>query len=161
MTMRKLAIRVTSTIRRMGYSMSLNAVQALLGGHKKRTRGFVYRAMLKQFEAREEARIPDEQILKSLREASQVSHKYSVVSEKTLSDKRGAGGKSSLKDYLSRAQEYLPQARSRAFLKFVAFRAERLFGIPRDKAQAWILSHRNAIPAAEELASPPYQAVTG
>jgi hypothetical protein len=45
-TMRQLAIRVTNTARRMGYATSLNTIQPILGGHQKRTRGFVYHALL-------------------------------------------------------------------------------------------------------------------
>ena len=65
-TMRQLAIRVANTARRMGYVASYNATQPILGGHKKRTRGFVYRALLKQIEGREREPIPEEHILRSL-----------------------------------------------------------------------------------------------
>jgi RNA polymerase sigma factor (sigma-70 family) len=47
-SMRQLAIRGAKCARRMGYLASHNTIQGILGGHKKRTRGFVYRAMLKQ-----------------------------------------------------------------------------------------------------------------
>lgn len=47
-SMRQLAIRVAETARRLGYSTSSNTIQPILGGHKKRARGFVYRAMLEQ-----------------------------------------------------------------------------------------------------------------
>src|SRR3990172_9604363 len=47
-TMRQLSIRVAKSARRMGYATSPITVQQILGGHRKRTRGFVYRAMLKQ-----------------------------------------------------------------------------------------------------------------
>ena len=48
-SMRQLAIKVAATIRRMGYNSSHNTVQPILGAWKKKTRGYVYRAMLKQF----------------------------------------------------------------------------------------------------------------
>ena len=64
-TMRQLAIRVANTARRMGYAASCDATQPILGGHKKRTRGFVYRALLKQIEGRERDPIPEEHILRS------------------------------------------------------------------------------------------------
>ena len=64
-TMRQLAIRVANTARRMGYATSCNTTQPILGGHKKRTRGFVYRALLKQVEGREREPIPEEHILRS------------------------------------------------------------------------------------------------
>jgi RNA polymerase primary sigma factor len=63
-TMRQLSIRVANTARRMGYATSYNTTQPILGGHKKRTRGFVYRAMLKQIQGAR-VRIPPEQIVRS------------------------------------------------------------------------------------------------
>ena len=45
-SMRQLALRLASTIEHMGYSMSHNSIQPILGGWKKKTRRFVYRAML-------------------------------------------------------------------------------------------------------------------
>jgi WhiB family redox-sensing transcriptional regulator len=48
-TMRQLALRVTTSAQRMGYATSPNTIQPILAGHKKRTRGFVYRALLEQF----------------------------------------------------------------------------------------------------------------
>ena len=63
-TMRQLAIRVAKTARRMGYATSLNSIQPILGGHKKKTRGFVYRALLKQLPNRR-ARVPLEHLLSS------------------------------------------------------------------------------------------------
>jgi len=61
-TMRQLAILVAKTARRMGYATSLNTVQHVLGGHQNRTRGFVYRAMLKQLPAGHGKRVPVERI---------------------------------------------------------------------------------------------------
>lgn len=63
-TMRQLAIRVAKSARRMGYAASHNTIQPILGGHKKRTRGFVYRATLKQIPGAR-GRIPDEHIVPS------------------------------------------------------------------------------------------------
>ena len=71
-TMRQLAIRVANTARRMGYASSYNTTQPILGGHKKRTRGFVYRALLKQIEGRERESIPEEHILRTRSSAEEV-----------------------------------------------------------------------------------------
>lgn len=49
-TARQLALKVAETVREMGYSTSHSTIQPILGGWKQRTRGFVYRAMLRQFE---------------------------------------------------------------------------------------------------------------
>ncbi|MFN0167045.1 MAG: hypothetical protein ACKV22_11510 [Bryobacteraceae bacterium] len=46
MSMRQLAIRLAARIREMGHSRSHDTLQPILGGWKKRTRRFVYRAML-------------------------------------------------------------------------------------------------------------------
>ena len=61
---RQLAIRVAQSARRMGYATSPSTIQPILGGHKKRTHGFVYRAMLKQIPGAGD-RIPEEHIVPS------------------------------------------------------------------------------------------------
>jgi len=43
---RQLALRLADAVRRMGYPMSHNSIQPILGGWKKKARRFVYRAML-------------------------------------------------------------------------------------------------------------------
>jgi RNA polymerase primary sigma factor len=48
---RKLAIRVAEAVCGMGYETSHNTIQPILGGHKKRCRGFVLRALLEQLDA--------------------------------------------------------------------------------------------------------------
>jgi hypothetical protein len=62
-TMRQLALRVAQTVRRMGYSTSHNTIQPILGGWKQRTRGYVYRAMLMQFEDGRSLEVPREHVL--------------------------------------------------------------------------------------------------
>ena len=63
-SMRQLSIRVVKSAQRMGYATSCNTVQPILGAHKKSTRGFVYRAMLKQTQGAR-GRIPEEHIIRS------------------------------------------------------------------------------------------------
>ena len=46
MSKRQLAMRLSARIREMGYSRSHDTLQPILGGWKKKTRRFVYRAML-------------------------------------------------------------------------------------------------------------------
>jgi len=65
-TMRQLSIRVAKSARRMGYATSPITVQQILGGHRKRTRGFVYRAMLRQIPGWRD-HIPEEHIVSSHR----------------------------------------------------------------------------------------------
>jgi len=62
---RQLSIRVAKSVRRMGFRTGHNTIQTILGGHKKRTRGFVYRAMLKQLPGAGD-RIPEEHFVISL-----------------------------------------------------------------------------------------------
>jgi RNA polymerase primary sigma factor len=61
-TMRQLALRVAKSARRMGYATSPNTIQPILAGHKKRTRGFVYRALLKQFPGAGD-HVPEEHVI--------------------------------------------------------------------------------------------------
>jgi hypothetical protein len=63
-SMRQLAIRVAQTVQKMEYSTSHHTIQPILAGYKKKTRGFVYRAMLKQFPDHDE-QVPAEHILPS------------------------------------------------------------------------------------------------
>jgi hypothetical protein len=63
-SMRQLAIRVAQTVHKMGYSTSHNTIQPILAGYKKKTRGFVHRAMLKQFPDHDE-QVPAEHIMPS------------------------------------------------------------------------------------------------
>ena len=63
-TQRQLSIRVAKSARRMGYASNPSTVQPILGGYKKRTRGFIYRAMLKQIPGARD-RILHEHILPS------------------------------------------------------------------------------------------------
>lgn len=61
-SIRQIAIRVAETARDLGYSTSSNTIQPILGGHKKKARGFVYRAILKQLSDRCEP-VPAERVL--------------------------------------------------------------------------------------------------
>jgi hypothetical protein len=49
---RQLALRLADAVRRMGYPISHNSIQPILGGWKKKARRFVYRAMLALMEER-------------------------------------------------------------------------------------------------------------
>ena len=63
-SMRQLAIRVSRTIQQMGYSRSPSAIQLIVGGWKKKTRGFVYRAMLKLFDGGDTGQIVEQQMVR-------------------------------------------------------------------------------------------------
>jgi RNA polymerase primary sigma factor len=78
--MRQLAIRVSRTIHQMGYSRSPSAIQPILGGWKKKTRGFVRRAMFKLFDPGDTQQIVEQQIV---RPGSQSEPKVADLSAKT------------------------------------------------------------------------------
>ncbi|TKC97040.1 sigma-70 family RNA polymerase sigma factor [Polyangium fumosum] len=61
MTMRKLAIRISREVEAFGYATSPNTIQPILGGHKKKTRGFIYRAML-HLDGAAPTRVPEEHV---------------------------------------------------------------------------------------------------
>jgi RNA polymerase primary sigma factor len=63
-TMRQLCLRVARVSRRMGYRSSLSTVQPILAGRTQRTRGFVYRAMLKLLPGAGR-RVPESHVLPS------------------------------------------------------------------------------------------------
>ena len=123
---RQLAMRVCKTLARLGYSSSLSTLQPLLGGRRKKTRGFVHRVLLEQLNGRT-TRPPS-----------------------SGKERRGLGtppgnvvtpnGKPSptWREFQRQAREYLPSARSPHLAPLLAARAERLYGIPRAKAEARI-----------------------
>lgn len=61
MTMRKLAIQISREVEALGYTTSPNTIQPILGGHKKRTRGFIYRALL-HLDGAPATRVPSEHV---------------------------------------------------------------------------------------------------
>lgn len=62
MTMRKLSIQISHMVERYGYATSPNTIQPILGGHKKKTRGFIYRAML-EIAGQQTPHVPPDHIL--------------------------------------------------------------------------------------------------
>lgn len=61
-TMRKLAIQISRIVGELGYATSPNTIQPILGGHKKKTRGFIYRAIL-HIDGAAQGRVPDHHVL--------------------------------------------------------------------------------------------------
>lgn len=62
MTLRKLSIQISHLVERYGYATSPNTIQPILGGHKKKTRGFIYRAML-EISGRQAPAVPPTHVL--------------------------------------------------------------------------------------------------
>ena len=123
---RQLAMRVCETLARMGYSSSPSTIQQILGDRRKKARGFVHHALLELWNG------------------------WTARSPSSGERKRGLGtplrnvatsdGKPSLtwREFLHQVREYLPSARSPHLAPLLAVRAERLYGIPRAKAEARI-----------------------
>jgi len=123
---RQLAMRAFESLARMGYSSSLNTLQLILGGRRKKTRGFVQRALLE---------LSDGSAARSPSSGERKRELGRPVRSGATSD-----GKSSLTwgEFLRQVREYLPSARSPHLVPVLAVRAERLYGIPRAKAEARI-----------------------
>ncbi len=66
-SLRQLTLQVSKTVLRMGYTRSFHSIQPVLGGHRKKTRGFVYRAMLHQFEHKRSLQVPAGDLVESTR----------------------------------------------------------------------------------------------
>ncbi|WP_272425834.1 sigma-70 family RNA polymerase sigma factor [Polyangium jinanense] len=69
MTMRKLAIQLSREVEALGYATSPNTIQPILGGHKKKTRGFIYRALL-HLDGAAPTRVPTEHVFGAPRDRS-------------------------------------------------------------------------------------------
>ena len=123
---RELARRLCKTLARLGYSSSSNTLQPILGGRRKKTRGFMHRALLEQWNVRA-TRSPS-------RDKRQGELGTPVRNVAT------SNGKPSLawREFLRQAREYLPSARSPQLVPLLAVRAERLYGIARARVEARI-----------------------
>jgi hypothetical protein len=120
---RQLARRVCETLARMGYSSSPNTIQPILGGRRKKTRGFVQRALWSSLTARSSSNGERPRGL-----GAPVRNAATSDSTPSLT----------WREFLRQAREYLPSARSPHLVPLLAVRAERLYAIPRAKAEACI-----------------------
>ena len=80
MTMRKLSIHISHVVERYGYATSPNTIQPILGGHKKKTRGFIYRAML-EIEGQQVATVPPAHVIRHARRDREYNTQSSAASE--------------------------------------------------------------------------------
>jgi RNA polymerase primary sigma factor len=150
-TMRQLAIRVAKTARRMRYAASLDTIQPILGGHKKRTRGFVYRALLKQFEGAHD-RIPEEHVVPAHRAGSTIARVSRPSTEKKPSRQSAklAGGETAR----SNADPLAAYLRSASRLPLLSAEAEVALarGIEEAEREMLRILLRSAV-ATRELAA--------
>lgn len=153
-TMRQLAIRTSQTLWEMSYPRSPNALEPILAGQNRRTRGYVYRAVLMQFDDVQNVEIPEELIVEpsvnllcTLSELT--AHQSPTEREQDEDDDLESGpvsGESvSARQYLLAMREHLPSAVSENFLAFAAYRAEQMFDIPREQAKR-IIRGRLSLP---------------
>lgn len=140
-TRRQLALRLAKIVRRMGFSMSHNTIQPVAGGWKKKTRGFLYRAMLKLL-GRYSARIPEEHLVKARWELEAQSDDRMENPRQSILDRRAPilkpsprWTKPNLSHYLNEAGRCLADSpRPERLLDFIAWRIERFYRISRAKA---------------------------
>ncbi len=123
---RQLARRACESLARMGYSSSPNTIQPILGGRRKKTRGFVHRALLELWNGW------------TARASSSGESKGGLGTP--VRNLATSNGKPLLtwREFLRQARGYLASARSPHLVPLLAVRAERLYGIPRAKAEARI-----------------------
>jgi RNA polymerase primary sigma factor len=86
-TMRQLSIRVAKSALRRGYATSPITVQKIIGGHAKRTRGFVYSAMLRQIPDSGD-HIPEEHIVSSHRAERAIARGSRLPAQRRPSSER-------------------------------------------------------------------------
>ncbi|MFO0728423.1 MAG: hypothetical protein U1E65_31900 [Myxococcota bacterium] len=150
LTMRQLALRVADAARKMGYSTSHNTIQPILGGWKQRTRGYIYRAMLAQFEGQKPADIPPEHVLAAIEaepniaseagpvEGALVRRPQAKLVEVPKTVDAAPRDVPSLDAFMREAKRTLPKARSPHVLKLLARRANKLFGIDPVEAEGML-----------------------
>ncbi len=143
-SMRQLAILVAGTIRRMGYASSHNTIQPILGGWKKKTRGYVYRAVLKQFADRPSDKIPEEHIIGPVPGSE-------FAPAAPAPKKRSTQRVPSLNTFLRNARKDLASAKSPHVAKLLALRAERIYGLPAAEISAKLEGKRKKTGAGDKL----------
>ena len=127
---RELARRLAETLARMGYCSSPSTIQPILGGRRKKTRGFIHRALLAQVH------------LRAVRSPSSRTRARGLPTPARNGASSDGNPQPTWRAFLRRAREYLPSARSPHLVSLLAVRAERLYGIPRAEAEAQILGQK-------------------
>ena len=144
---RELARRLCKTLACLGYSSSPNTLQPILGGRRKKTRGFVHRALLELWNGW------------TARSRSSAKTKLELGTPVRNVATSNSKPPLSWRAFLRRAREYLSSARSPHLVPLLAVRAERLYGIPRAKAEARIRGQK--WPPRHERGSKPLSVVDG
>jgi len=127
---RELARRLAETLARMGYCSSPSTIQPILGGRRKKTRGFIHRALLAQVH------------LRAVRSPSSRTRARGLPTPARNGASSDENPQPTWRAFLRRGREYLPSARSPHLVALLAVRAERLYGIPRAEAEAQILGQK-------------------
>ena len=110
-SIRKLAIQVSKTVAQMGYLRNPGSIQSVLGGHKKTTRGFVYRGVLLQFgTTKRNLAIPAEHFVGARAHLPVCDATTSKETQEARTQPRDRSP--TLQEYLEEANDYLPRARS-------------------------------------------------
>ena len=122
----QLARRVCETLARMGYRSSPSTIRTIVGGRRKKTVGFVHRALIE---------LSNGSVARSPSSGEGKRGLGTAVRSGATSDGRPL---LTWREFLRQVREYLPSARSPHLVPLLAVRAERLYGIPRAKAEARI-----------------------
>jgi hypothetical protein len=150
---RALAVRTYKTARRMGYACTLYTIQCILGGRRKKTRGFIYRAMLKQF-GRGPARIPVEHLITAGQRAG-TGMEAPGIHDAGTAGKNRSGTRArrrspvptELESSIQEARRYLRASpRSEHLEDFLAFRIACSHEVSRDRATAMLMSRESDVP---------------
>ncbi len=144
-SMRRLAFQVARSVRRMGYSAGISTLQPILGGRKKKTRGFIYRAVMRQLGRG--SRIPEEHRVRSSRgiEAAAWGDETLLRRISRVISRSGDLPRPALGDYLRIARRCLGKPGHSPHLgSFLALRIEKAYKIPRRRV-ADLLRSREAM----------------
>jgi hypothetical protein len=134
-SLRRLAVRAVRSVRRMGYSAGLSTIQPILSGRKRKTRGFIYRAVARQLGRG--GRIPEGDRIRSPRSLDAAGGTASPGSRRMAEafSRAARSPRPPLANYLGEVRTYLGKpVRSSHLRGFLALRVERAYGIPRGRA---------------------------
>jgi hypothetical protein len=132
---RRLAIRVAEEVRKGGFPAGVSTIQPVLGGWKKKTRGFVYRAVALQ--VGRQADIPDEFLIRSPRREEHAPS--ASLDPNTLARRIRARAKveskPGIESYARHARRFLGKPRCSPHLRgFLLLRMEKAYRVSRRRA---------------------------
>jgi hypothetical protein len=132
---RRLALRVAEDVRKGGFPVGVSTIQPVLGGWKKKTRGFVYRAVALQVGRR--ADIPDEFLIRSPRRtepAPSASLDPNTLARR-IQARAEVESKPGIESFARHARRFLGKPRCSPHLRgFLLLRMEKAYRVSRRRA---------------------------